>query len=107
MSVSIVVAVAAVLAGAGPEESPAGIFESQARPTVRNRIDEIVFARLNQASIAPANVCSDAAFVRRVYLDVIGTLPTADDASQFLADTDPDKRSKLIDRLLEREEYAD
>jgi hypothetical protein len=45
--------------------------------------------------------------VRRVYLDVTGTLPTADEARQFLSDTDPEKRRKLIDHLLERDEYAD
>ena len=46
-------------------------------------------------------------FLRRVYLDVIGTLPTPEEARAFLADKDPQKRSKLIDRLLEREEFAD
>ena len=46
-------------------------------------------------------------FVRRVYLDVIGTLPTADEARQFLADRNPKKRRALVDRLLERKEFAD
>jgi hypothetical protein len=45
--------------------------------------------------------------VRRVFLDVIGTLPTAEESRQFLEDADPDKRRKLIDRLLERDEFAD
>jgi hypothetical protein len=57
--------------------------------------------------IQPARLCSDGVFVRRVYLDVIGTLPTSQEASQFLADRDPNKRRALIDRLLERKEYAD
>nr|MCU0876066.1 DUF1549 domain-containing protein [Pirellulaceae bacterium] len=52
-------------------------------------------------------MCSDGVFVRRAYLDVIGTLPTAEEAAQFWEDPDPDKRRKLIDRLLEREEFAD
>jgi hypothetical protein len=52
-------------------------------------------------------VCSDGVFVRRAYLDVTGTLPTAEEAQQFLNDRDPDKRGKLVDRLLEREEYVD
>jgi len=52
-------------------------------------------------------VCSDGVFVRRAYLDVIGMLPTAEQAAQFLKDSDPDKRRKLIDRLLDRAEYAD
>jgi len=46
-------------------------------------------------------------FVRRVYLDAIGTLPTAEEALQFLKDPDPRKREALVDRLLEREEFAD
>ena len=73
----------------------------------RGRIDELVFGRLKQLGIPPARVCSDGVFVRRAYLDVIGTLPTPDEAAQFLNDSDPDKRRKLIDRLLDRDEFAD
>ena len=54
----------------------AGPFESPDAPAARGRIDELVFGRLKQLGIQPANLCSDAVFVRRVYLDVIGTLPT-------------------------------
>jgi hypothetical protein len=73
----------------------------------RNRIDELVFARWKQLGIQPANLSSDSVFVRRVYLDAIGTLPTAREAADFLADQDPNKRAVLIDRLLERDEFAD
>lgn len=72
-----------------------------------NRIDELVLARLKQLGIPPSGVCSDAEFLRRVCLDVIGVLPTADEARAFFADTDPQKRAKTIDRLLERDEYVD
>jgi len=89
---------------AGPPVSP---FESDAEPIAQGRIDELVLGRLRQLGIAPAKVCSDAVFLRRVYLDVIGTLPSADAARQFLNDSAPDKRRKLVDRLLEREECAD
>jgi hypothetical protein len=89
---------------AGPPVSP---FESDAEPIAQGRIDELVLGRLRQLGIAPARVCSDAVFLRRVYLDVIGTLPSADEARQFLDDSAPDKRRKLVDRLLEREECAD
>src|ERR1017187_5921306 len=82
-------------------------FESGATPTPQNQIDELVFARLKQLGIQPASLCSDAVFVRRVYLDVIGTLPTAYEAQQFLMDRSRNKRRVLIDRLLEREEFAD
>ncbi len=51
--------------------------------------------------------CSDAAFIRRLHLDVIGTLPAAPDVRAFLADNAPDKRRTLIDRLLAQEEFAD
>jgi len=78
-------------------------------PEVRplGKIDELVLANLKKLGLPPAEVCSDEAFLRRVYLDVIGVLPAADEARTFLADKDPDKRRKLIDRLLERVEFAD
>jgi hypothetical protein len=57
--------------------------------------------------IIPSEPADDATFMRRVYLDVIGTLPTADEVRAFLADAAADKRNKLVDRVLAREEYAD
>lgn len=71
------------------------------------RIDDLVFGRLQEKGIAPAAPCSDGVFVRRVHLDVIGTLPTALETKAFLDDPDPKKRAVLIDRLLERPEFAD
>ncbi len=76
-------------------------------PGPRSQIDELIFGRLEQLGIQPANICSDAVFVRRAYLDVIGTLPTAQQARTFILDQDPNKRSTLIDHLLQREEFAD
>ena len=78
-----------------------------AGPAGASRIDELVFARLKEKGITPAAACSDGAFVRRVYLDVIGRIPTAQEAIAFLKDKDLNKRTILIDRLLEREEFAD
>ncbi len=72
-----------------------------------NKIDEFVFANLQKLGIPPSQLCTDQEFFRRVYLDLIGTLPTPDEARAFLADSDPQRRSKLIDRLLERDEFAD
>ena len=97
----------ATLIGAGAEEPAARIFEGPADATPPSKIDELVMARLEKGGIQAASVCSDAVFVRRVYLDVIGTLPTAKEAREFLRDQDPDKRRVLIDRLLERDEFAD
>ncbi len=82
-------------------------FEIDTPPTPRGQLDELVFAKWKQMGIEPANMCSDAVFLRRVYLDVIGTLPTPDEAREFLKDESSDKRAKLVDALLERPEYAD
>lgn len=92
----------ATAAGAAP--SP---FESTVAPTPKSPIDKLVFGKLDQLGIQPANLCTDSVFLRRAYLDVIGTLPTALEARDFLMDTRPGKRAALIDRLLAREEFAD
>ncbi len=82
-------------------------YEAQTDLTPTNRIDQLVIGRLQQLGIEPAGLCSDAVFVRRVYLDVIGTLPTAQEAREFLEDKKSEKRRVLIDRLLARDEFAD
>jgi len=104
--ISAIVILAATIGTAAPQAmlSP---FESPAALRPQSKIDELVFGRLKRLGIQPANLCSDAVFVRRAYLDVIGTLPTAQEARTFLLDQDPNKRSILIDRLLERDEFAD
>ncbi len=82
-------------------------FESPVPPLADTPLDKYVFAELERANIKPV-LCSDAVFVRRAYLDVIGTLPTAEEARQFIQDPDTkNKRRLLIDRLLERPEFAD
>jgi len=82
-------------------------FEGGPPSAPANKIDEAVFAKLRALNIQPANVCSDPVFVRRVYLDTIGTLPTALEAENFILDRNPDKRAALIERLLARDEFAD
>ncbi len=82
-------------------------FDILEPPTPNGKIDDLVFAKWKELEIEPANQCSDGVFLRRVYLDVIGTLPTVEEARGFLEDKDPDKRAKLIDALLERPEFAD
>ena len=71
----------------------------------RNRIDELVFGRLQSLGLRPANLSSDAVFLRRAFLDVTGTLPAAAEAAEFLADRAEGKRGLLIERLLESEEF--
>lgn len=89
-----------------PDDDVASVFESQATLTARGAIDEFVFDGLRQVGIRPTRLCSDEVFLRRAYLDVIGTLPTAEEASRFLADSDTNKRATLVDQLLARDEFA-
>ncbi|HEY3787940.1 MAG TPA: DUF1549 domain-containing protein [Urbifossiella sp.] len=77
------------------------------RPAEANFIDKHVWDKLARLGIPPSGPSADSEFLRRVYLDTIGTLPTANEARAFLASTDANKRAKLIDTLLERPEYAD
>lgn len=83
------------------------LYAQAGTPAPAGRIDELNFARLARLGLKPAPLCSDAVFVRRAYLDVIGTLPTAIEARDFLRDRSPAKRAALIDRLLGRPEFAD
>jgi Protein of unknown function (DUF1553)/Protein of unknown function (DUF1549) len=76
-------------------------------PRENNYIDHHVFAKLKMLSIPPSELCTDQEFVRRAYLDLCGVLPTAEETTTFLATPDKAKRAKLIDRLLDRPEYAD
>jgi hypothetical protein len=76
-------------------------------PPESNYVDKHVFAKLKMLSIPPSDVCADQEFVRRAYLDLCGILPTGEEVKRFLADSAKDKRAKLIDALLERDEYAD
>jgi hypothetical protein len=72
-----------------------------------NFIDPLVDAKLKKLNIVPSGSVDDQTFVRRVYLDVIGTLPTPDEVRAFIKDKAADKRAKLVDALLERPEYAE
>jgi hypothetical protein len=108
---SLVIVFAAIggVAAAEPEASvpEASIFENPGPAAPAGELDRIVFAKLASLDMQPV-LCSDAVFVRRAYLDVIGTLPTAEEVKAFLDDPDAaNKRHVLIDRLLERSEYAD
>ncbi|MCE5230524.1 DUF1549 and DUF1553 domain-containing protein [bacterium] len=85
---------------------PVSPFETQ-RLGPMTPIDRIVFDGLRQRGISPAMPCSDAVFVRRVYLDMIGTLPTPEEARAFLGDRRDNKRALLIDSLFSRTEFAD
>ena len=70
-------------------------------------IDQAVFAKLKGLKIRPSEPATDAVFLRRAYLDALGILPSPEEARSFLADPDPEKRAKLVDRLVDRPEFAD
>jgi len=110
MRQALLILAAAFLAAASRTSASDGVlivFEQSAPPVPESRLDKLVFEDLARSNIHPA-LCSDAVFVRRAYLDVIGTLPTAQEAREFIQEPDSkNKRLLLIDRLLERPEFAD
>ena len=87
---------------------PYGKPVEAARLAKRNNfIDQHVFDKLATLGIEPSPECSDAEFLRRAFLDTLGILPTSDEVRSFLADQAADKRTRLVDALLERPEFAD
>ena len=76
-------------------------------PQPTNLIDERIFAKLKRLGLPPSEHCDDSTFVRRVCLDIAGRLPTLQETQAFLDSTDADKRTLLIDHLLDSEGYAD
>jgi hypothetical protein len=86
------------------EPKPGFVFPNSPE---NNEIDKHVFAKLKLLNISPSDLCTDADFVRRAYLDICGIIPSAEEVKVFLADKSSDRRAKLIDALLDRPEYAD
>jgi hypothetical protein len=76
-------------------------------PPEANYIDTLVFDKLKKLHVAPSDLCTDEAFLRRVYLDLVGLPPTREEFDAFLKDKAADKRAKLIDALIARPEFAD
>jgi hypothetical protein len=83
---------------------PADVFAKVPRA---NFVDDLVLEKLRELRLAPAPRSADAEFLRRAFLDTIGTLPSVEEARAFLADPAADKRLKLIDALLARPEFVD
>ncbi len=90
----------------GSETNETGQVENLPHAGV-NFIDQLVDAKLQKLNLRSSTLCSDSDYLRRAYLDVIGTLPAPDDVRRFLSDQRPDRRARLIDELLQRPEYAD
>lgn len=82
-------------------------FEQSAEFAAANPIDEILSAAWKAKGIEPAHLCSDEVFLRRVYLDLIGTLPSIDEVQAFRADRTPGKRAAVVEALFGRKEFAD
>ncbi|MCC6694765.1 MAG: DUF1553 domain-containing protein [Candidatus Hydrogenedentes bacterium] len=82
-------------------------FEMADSGASSSAIDTLVLVELSKHGIEAAPLCSDEVFVRRIYLDVIGTLPTPNEVEHFMEDSTPDKRYTLIEDLLQRQEFAD
>jgi hypothetical protein len=87
-----------------PGHVPDEVYASLPRANV---IDEHVWAKLKTLGITPSAPCDDARFLRRVHIDLIGRLPTSAETRSFLADADANKRTRKVDELLARPEYAD
>lgn len=78
-----------------------------AAPRPVNDVDRLVFAKLRKLRLPPADLCSDATFLRRACLDLGAFVPPPDMVRAFVADPDAKKREKLIDQLLDRGDFAD
>jgi hypothetical protein len=72
-----------------------------------NYVDELVNEKLKKLRIAPSAICDDESFLRRIFLDLTGGLPTVEDYNRFIPSTDPEKRNKLIDELVNRKEFTE
>ncbi|MEI7904490.1 MAG: DUF1553 domain-containing protein [Candidatus Firestonebacteria bacterium] len=95
-----------------PQFSPAEVPEQPAPDSLftdfrkNNRVDEIVIAELAKRKLAPSERCTDEVFLRRSFLDITGTLPSQQEARAFLNDKSRTKREKLVERLLNGQEFA-
>jgi hypothetical protein len=76
-------------------------------PPEANDVDKHIFSKLRSLRINPSGVANDTVFLRRAYLDLLGVVPTADEAKAFIADERRDKRQRLVDELLSRPEFAE
>lgn len=103
------VAVCGLVALAGPvparggDDDPGTVKPGSVNPTTI--IDEMLQKAWDAAEITPSPTASDAEFLRRAYLDVLGRIPSIDEASAFLGSEEPDRRSRLVDALLEHPDY--
>jgi hypothetical protein len=72
-----------------------------------NYVDQHLHEKFRKLRITPSELCSDEEFLRRVSLDIAGVLPTPEEYQQFVTSSDPEKRPKLVDELLDRKEFVE
>ncbi|MCX6344158.1 MAG: DUF1553 domain-containing protein [Armatimonadetes bacterium] len=94
----------ALIAAAPPVAS---VFESSLWAIPANAVDAKVEAVLKKHGAQLRKPCSDEVFIRRAYLDLIGTLPTPNEITPFLQSKSSSKRAEMIDTLFARDEFAD
>src|SRR5688500_7895186 len=103
--VALLLATGGLLALAGPVAAAEPQKSARPGPSAKAgalsaRIDEVLAASWKDQRITPAEPATDAEFLRRVYLDLAGRVPTVAEARAFLADTRPDRRARLVEHLL-------
>ncbi|MCY2937908.1 MAG: DUF1549 domain-containing protein [Planctomycetota bacterium] len=76
-------------------------------PAETNYIDKLVDAKLQKLRITPSGICSDEVFLRRAFLDIVGTMPEAEDYKKFMTSVSPKKREELVDELISRKEFVE
>ncbi len=86
---------------------PEGLEYTRPKVTENNYIDSLVNDKLHKLRILPSGDCTDEEFLRRASIDLVGQLPTIEGYASFMADKDPQKRSKVIDKLLDRKEFTE
>lgn len=107
LAFSCLAALAANEGPPAPSSSPISPYETAVESVPETEIDRLISAKREPLHLPQSANCSDSVFVRRVFLDVIGTLPTASETVKFIEDRSPDKRAQLIETLFSRREFAE
>ncbi|MFP6610953.1 MAG: DUF1549 domain-containing protein, partial [Pirellulales bacterium] len=86
---------------------PKGLDFKWNEVAANNYVDELMYEKFKKLRIQPSKLCTDEEFLRRVYLDVVGVLPSVEEYHAFMNDNDPKKRDNLVDNLLNRKEFVE
>ncbi len=86
---------------------PKGLDFKWNEVAANNYVDKLMYKKFKKLRIQPSELCTDEEFLRRVYLDVVGVLPSVEEYQAFIDDKDPKKRDNLVDNLLNRKEFVE